>query len=861
MIIHKNYERLQKFIGDLFGGDDAPAPADIVKDPNILGQLGQTYDASFDALKKQQAFVDALAGQGGLANQTNVFNQQQSLANQLQGVANGTGPNPALAQLNQTTGNNISNQAALMAGQRGASANVGLLGRQAALQGGNIQQQAAGQGATLQAQQQLAAMQALGQQQAQLQGTATNQVQQQQAGLSNEAQQAQGLLSGIQGQLANQNAAANGSQASVNSSNASLGQHNAQIGANIVGGAVGGLGVANLASQFAGNKAVDVGADTASSEIVPALAEFASTVAYKGATIPGKAPVKGDSPKNDTVPAMLSPKEIVIPRSITMGPNAPQEAAKFVAQELAKHHTKMAHHYMSGGQVAGDEARPSPQDVYNQNLDERTQALRNQGYERFNNRPIEEQAAEDVLKDMGSAKQNQEAETAGKVAEVRNQIGAQSDADAKNQAIAARSVDLQNQLRIKAGLPPLASPTNAPIMDADIQLPDSGGTPTNLGSAPSKEGGAPVVAPVAAPQLGDNQLKALQAQQAGYGQEAKAVGDLGKKQAEILGGAQADIAEKQKDFAAHRAELDARTNTLIDDIKAQKVDPNRLIANQSTGQKIATGIGLVLGGIGGALTGQENPALKYMNKQIDDDIGAQKANLDNKNTLLNHYLRQGVDMREAEVLTKSSMLETAKLKLEAAGAMAQDPLAKARAAQASGVIGQQIGMLKDQQAARKVAIDEYSKSPDPMKLINLKLPPGTKGREEVLKEAGQAMQYAKERDNVVHAFKQVQDAYKLSNAMSPAENATKKAQLFASLAQLQKSVSGRFNLEELKGLEQQFKPNYTGDDKIKLQNLLSTLDSKMVFPHAQAAGIDLSNTYGRTTPQGQSKIQLGPAVR
>lgn len=48
------------------------------------------------------------------------------------------------------------------------------------------------------------------------------------------------------------------------------------------------------------------------------------------------AAVKGNSLKNDKIPAMLSQDEIVIPRSITMGKMAPEKAAAFVAHELAK---------------------------------------------------------------------------------------------------------------------------------------------------------------------------------------------------------------------------------------------------------------------------------------------------------------------------------------------------------------------------------------------------------------------------------------------------------------------------------------------------------------------------------------------
>ncbi|CAM6002768.1 unnamed protein product [Sphagnum balticum] len=89
---------------------------------------------------------------------TNGVQVQQQVLNQLQGVANGTGPNPAQAALNQSTGQNINSQAALQAGQRGASGNVGLLARQIGQQGAAIQQNAVGQGATMQATQELNAL-------------------------------------------------------------------------------------------------------------------------------------------------------------------------------------------------------------------------------------------------------------------------------------------------------------------------------------------------------------------------------------------------------------------------------------------------------------------------------------------------------------------------------------------------------------------------------------------------------------------------------------------------------------------------------------------------------------------------------
>jgi hypothetical protein len=52
-----------------------------------------------------------------------------------------------------------------------------------------------------------------------------------------------------------------------------------------------------------------------------------------GGHVPGKASVSGNSIKNDTVPAVLSPGEIVVPRTHAQDP---EKAKAFVAAVLAK---------------------------------------------------------------------------------------------------------------------------------------------------------------------------------------------------------------------------------------------------------------------------------------------------------------------------------------------------------------------------------------------------------------------------------------------------------------------------------------------------------------------------------------------
>jgi hypothetical protein len=380
-------------VGALFGGTpnnaQFTASGTNIQQPSTVEQANQLYGQTQAGIAQQQAMANALAGQGqqGMASQS-------ALTQALQQQMAGQGPNPALAQLANATGQNVANQAALMAGQRGAGGNVGLMARQAAQQGANTQQQAVGQSAVLQAQQQLAAQNAL-------QNLASSQVGQQQTGLNalNQATQGaqQNTLSGINAQN-NANVAM---QSNINAANVGMAQTNANNAAKatsgflsnipVVGklfGADGGLvpnpghpmyDVANIyyGNHYAmGGQVENVGSPqgntqslfipntsqvgekkqekspsdgggipteiSGSAETLPAAlessgAEAAMMMASKGAMVPGKAKVPGNSYKNDTVPAMLSAGEIVLPRSVTMSKDAPEKAAKFVADVLAKH--------------------------------------------------------------------------------------------------------------------------------------------------------------------------------------------------------------------------------------------------------------------------------------------------------------------------------------------------------------------------------------------------------------------------------------------------------------------------------------------------------------------------------------------
>ncbi len=341
---------------------------------------------------QQQDFVNALQAQNGLRNQSSVLGQQQGLAHMLGAQSLGYGPNPALEQLRRTTGQNISQQAALAAGQRGSNANVGLMARQIGQQGAGIQQNAVGQAAVLRAQQQLQAEQQLQQQQAQMAGLTTQQVGQQAQGLQNLNTFGQTEQQALLNALAQYNNANVANTASQNAGNAAVAAKTSQNQAGGIGGLVGGLGqvaggmfgVPSMSSLggsiggalgIGGGSAAAGGAAEVAGDLLPlaiankggmvpkyadggqvggpssiagrmlmGLAEGGmiqgENLAAQGEAVPGVAQVSGDSPKNDNVPALLSPGEVVIPRTVMQSKNPVENSAKFVQAILAKKRMK-----------------------------------------------------------------------------------------------------------------------------------------------------------------------------------------------------------------------------------------------------------------------------------------------------------------------------------------------------------------------------------------------------------------------------------------------------------------------------------------------------------------------------------------
>lgn len=262
-----------------------PSSPEFKKRASAMGPMGTQYGSAFTGA--EQATFGALGASGAVGK------EQEQLAQALRAQAEGKTPSLAGLQYAQALEQSQAAAASQLASARGlspAQAQQMLMTRQAAAQQGM-----AGQSAQLRLQEQMAAQAALG-------NLLGQRRQQELLG----AQQAINLY-GTAGGLGERAALSVQEQANIEA------QRKQQLVAALLGGVSAG------AAPFLGNLAK-------TGKLIGSARGREMPV-----EVPGTANFKGDTRSNDTVPAMLSPGEIVLPRSVAQDEDAPDKAKDFVA--------------------------------------------------------------------------------------------------------------------------------------------------------------------------------------------------------------------------------------------------------------------------------------------------------------------------------------------------------------------------------------------------------------------------------------------------------------------------------------------------------------------------------------------------
>lgn len=285
-------------------------------------------------------------------------------------------------------------------------------------------------------------------------------------------------------------------------------------------------------------------------------------------------------------------------------------------------------------------------------------------------------------------------------------------------ALAGMAVDLPG-VTPPPSAPQAIMPSEEPTVPAPSELMASTPMPslpasTPMPSSPSGLSG----------KMGESSASLMDAynkQVAGHLAEADVAAKVAKEQATQLA---ANAKAQQELMASNDAktkELDAERKAFVEDLKNGHVDPGRFMGNLSTDQKMSVSLGLALGGIGSTLAGGPNQVMDFVNKLIDRDIDAQKADLGKRETLLSANLKQYGNLREATDMTRVMLLDHAKTTTEQIAAKNGGAMAKARAQVVIGQLEQQIAPSIMNMAFRQAAMSVMSGSEQDDSAIDAKI--------------------------------------------------------------------------------------------------------------------------------------------
>lgn len=200
-------------------------------------------------------------------------------------------------------------------------------------------------------------------------------------------------------------------------------------------------------------------------------------------------------------------------------------------------------------------------------------------------------------------------------------------------------------------------------------------------------------------------MQGLQKQQEGAQQMAVAQGEAGTQAATVNSMGANSLNNNLDQFQDQWNKLAAERKAMFADVGNGHVDPQKFIKGMSTGNKILTAIGLVVGGMGSGLTHQPNLASDYLDKQISNDIDAQKTNIENKKSLFSYNLAQTGDLLKAQEMTKMQIMDLTSMQLKRVAAASQDPINRAALLTTSGNLDEKAAELQNQIAMRHLLVN------------------------------------------------------------------------------------------------------------------------------------------------------------
>ena len=231
---------------------------------------------------------------------------------------------------------------------------------------------------------------------------------------------------------------------------------------------------------------------------------------------------------------------------------------------------------------------------------------------------------------------------------------------------------------------------NGGVVNQSMQ-PDYG--PENNFGAQPPEPGMPKMAyqPPEQDQQKPQQMNPFEEEKSAIQGRANVIGQEGAQESSDIGNAMGQLnnLKSPEDIVKDHQ---AASDNLYKQLQNGKIDPNKYWNNMDTGSKVSAGLGLILGGIGGGLTGQGNLAAQMIQSAVDRDIESQKNDQSNKMNLWKMNREQLGDDMSANLATRNQYLTMLKYKLDQTASQFKGPAAQQAANLQKAQIDQQIYM-------------------------------------------------------------------------------------------------------------------------------------------------------------------------
>lgn len=398
---------------------------------------------------------------------------------------------------------------------------------------------------------------------------------------------------------------------------------------------------------------------------------------------------------------------------------------------------------------------------------------------------------------------------------------------------------------------PVASPEEAAPTPEAAAIPPQAPSPDSMSPAAPQDSQSPSMDPYGTTEAQKDLTHGIGLQNAGFKGQADAAAAMGKAQADTLLGAMKQQQEQQAHYQDNLKNISEEHDALMQDIQNSHIDPKHYLGTLDTGHKITTAIGLLLGGMGSGLTGGPNPAMQYLNSQIDRDIEAQKSNLGKKESLLSANMRHYGNLRDAVDATRAGMQGIVNMQIQHAAATSSGPNAKAIAQIHMGELEQQTAGTLGQMAARRTLMSGNGPK-DPTQLVQMMVP--ETHRKEVAAEIDRAQDTARMGDTILKSFDEA--AHNMHGVVGKAASLVKTPRALLAMHQaLQptfKDLEGTVRQAAMDNTFHNVSPSAgdtAKDTATKREALVDYLKSKASASLAKTYGIDLSKFPSTSTDQ------------